>query len=197
MSESERGGTTAAESARAAYVIDPRASRFTVRAFAGGVLSVFAHNPTFAVRRFTAQLEFDPAALAQTSVKIVVETASLELTDQVSESDRKEIHRIMRDEVLEVERFPTFEFQSARVEATDQGGRYHGSVTGPLALHGVTRDVTIEGDAVLMGTSLRVYGEYQLSQTEFGIKLVSVAAQSIKVKDELKCSFDLVARRKE
>ncbi len=147
------------------------------------------------MRRFTAQLEFDPAAIAQTSVKIVVEAASLELTDQVSESDRKEIHRIMRDEVLEVERFPTFEFQSARVEATDQGGRFHGSVTGPLALHGVTRDVTVEGDAVLMGTSLRVYGEYQLRQTDFGIKLVSVAAQSIKVKDELKCSFDLVARR--
>jgi polyisoprenoid-binding protein YceI len=130
-------------------------------------------------------------------VTIVVEAASLELTDQVSESDRKEIHRIMRDEVLEVERFPTIEFQSSRVEASDQGGSYRASVTGSLTLHGVSRDVTIDANGALTGTSLRLYGEHQLRQTDFGIKQVSVAAQSIKVKDELKVAFDLVARHKE
>jgi polyisoprenoid-binding protein YceI len=172
-------------------------SRLTIRAFAGGLLSAFAHNPTFAVRRFTVEIAFDPAAPERSSVKVVVDAGSLELTDQVSESDRKEIQRIMRDEVLEIDRFPTIEFQSARVELQDGGGKYHASVTGPLALHGVTRDATIEADGSTMGTSLRIYGECQLRQTEFGIKLVSVAAQAIKVKDELKCAFDFVARPKD
>jgi len=177
------------------YAFDPRVSRFTVRAYAGGLLSAFAHNPTFAVRKFNAQLAMDPASPTMTTLKMVVDALSLELTDNVSESDRKEITRIMRDEVLEVERFPTIEFLSARVDAQDLGGgRYHASVTGPFALHGVTRDVTIEADAVMLGSSLRVYGDLPIRQSEFGIAPVSVAAQAIKVKDELKCSFDLVAR---
>ena len=177
------------------YAFDPRVSRFTVRAFAGGLLSALAHNPTFAVRKFRAQLDVDPASPTAATLAIVVDAPSLELTDNVSEIDRKEITRIMRDEVLEVDRFPTIEFHSARVDAQDLGGgRYRASVTGPFALHGVTRDVTIAADAVLMGSSLRVYGEWPIRQTEFGIALVSVAAQAIKVKDELKCAFDLVAR---
>jgi hypothetical protein len=31
-------------------------------------------------------------------------------------------------------------------------------------------------------------------QTDFGIKLVSVAGGALKVKDELQCAFDIVAR---
>lgn len=188
---------TSPDTVGANYAVDPRVSRLTIRAFAGGLLSAFAHNPTFAVRRFTVEIAFDPATPGQSSVTVVVDAGSLELTDQVSESDRKEIQRIMRDEVLEVDRFPTVEFQSTRVELQDTSGRYHASVTGPLALHGVTRDITLEADGSTMGTSLRVYGECQLRQTDFSIRLVSVAAQAIKVKDELKCVFDFLARPKE
>jgi polyisoprenoid-binding protein YceI len=197
MTDSDRAATTPTKTAGTVYAVDPRASQLTIRAFAGGLLSAFAHNPTFAVRRFTVEISFDPAAPERSSVKVVVDAASLELTDQVSESDRKEIQRIMRNEVLEVERFPTIEFQSARVEAGDTGGRYHVSITGPLTLHGAVREVTIDADGSTMGTMLRVHGEYLLRQSEFGIKPVSVAAQAIKVKDELKCVFDLVARPKD
>ena len=37
------------------YRIDPGRSRFTVQAFATGLLSAFAHSPTFAVRDFRAR----------------------------------------------------------------------------------------------------------------------------------------------
>jgi len=194
MSDSDRGTATSAEAGRAVYTADPRVSRFTVRAFAGGLLSAFAHNPTFAVRRFTSSVGFDPSASIY-SLAIAVEAASLQLTDEVSESDRREIERIMRDDVLEVGRFPTIEFQGVRVDVRDNGGRYHATVSGPFTLHGATRDLSIEADIVSMGTSLRIYGEFPVRQSEFGITPVSVAAQAIKVKDELKCTFDLVCRQ--
>ena len=43
--------------------------------------------------------------------------------------------------------------------------------------------------------SLRAFGEFTLRRTDFNIKLVSVAGGALKVKDELKFSFDIVARK--
>lgn len=45
-----------------------------------------------------------------------------------------------------------------------------------------------------MGESLRAHGEFPLRQTEYGIKPVSAAGGTIKLKDELKFTFDIVAR---
>ena len=42
------------------YAIDPDMSRFTVRAFASGMLSALGHSPTLAVRDFTGKAEFSP-----------------------------------------------------------------------------------------------------------------------------------------
>jgi hypothetical protein len=42
--------------------------------------------------------------------------------------------------------------------------------------------------------SLRAQGEFSLRQTDYRIKLVSAAGRTIKVKDELKLSFDILAR---
>jgi hypothetical protein len=39
------------------------------------------------------------------------------------------------------------------------------------------------------------HGEFSLRQTAYAIKLVSVAGGTLKLKDELKCSFDIVARK--
>ena len=42
---------------------------------------------------------------------------------------------------------------------------------------------------------LRASGEFTVRQTDYGIKPVSVAGGALKVKDELKFSFDIVARK--
>ena len=41
------------------YRLDPGQSRFTVQAFATGMLSFLAHSPTFAVRAFRGDVEID------------------------------------------------------------------------------------------------------------------------------------------
>jgi polyisoprenoid-binding protein YceI len=189
------GGTRAPA---AKYSADPRVSRVTVRAFAGGLLQAFAHNPTFAVRQYTCDLTLDPASPRESKMVFSAQAASLELTDHVSESDRREIERIMRDQVLEIGRFPTISFNGERVDVTEVvGGRLHATVAGTMNMHGVARPLTVEADGSMQGKTLRAFGEATIRQTEFGIKLVSVAGQAIKVKDELRCSFDIVARQHE
>ncbi len=47
----------------------------------------------------------------------------------------------------------------------------------------------------VVGNDLRARGEFSLRQTDYKITPPTVAAGTIKVKDELKFSFDIVARR--
>jgi hypothetical protein len=42
---------------------------------------------------------------------------------------------------------------------------------------------------------LRAYGEFSIKQSDFKIRLVSVAGGALKVKDELKLAFDIIAKK--
>jgi hypothetical protein len=44
---------------------------------------------------------------------------------------------------------------------------------------------------------LRASGDFALDQTDYNIKLVSVAGGALKLKDELKFSFEILARKQE
>jgi hypothetical protein len=44
---------------------------------------------------------------------------------------------------------------------------------------------------------LRASGEFTLIQSDFGVKPISVAGGALKVKDELKLSFEMVARKQD
>jgi hypothetical protein len=45
--------------------------------------------------------------------------------------------------------------------------------------------------------SLRAFGNFSLLQTDYDLKLASAAGGALKVKDELKFSFNILARKKE
>ena len=48
-----------------------------------------------------------------------------------------------------------------------------------------------------MGSMLRISGEFAMRQSDFGIKPVSFAGGALRLKDEVKFKFELVARRPE
>jgi polyisoprenoid-binding protein YceI len=178
------------------YAIDPDMSRFTVRAFASGMLSALGHSPTLAVRDFTGKAEFSPASPDAAALHIRIKAGSLNVTDKVSDKDRREIERTMNQEVLETARYPEISFDSSKVSASKVGdGQYMINLVGDLSLHGVTNSQPLSAQVALMGDTLRAHGEFSLSQTAFGIKPVSIAGGSLKLKDELKCTFDILARK--
>ena len=198
MSENTAAGMESAPepSSSSTYRLDAAASTFSVQAFAGGLLGGFAHNPTMAIRDFVGEAHFVPGTFAGASVRLVVRARSLELVDEVSAKDRAEIERVMRDDVLEVGAYPEIVFASTSVTVTRAGvDRAKARIVGDLTLHGVTRkglwiSALVRADV----EGVRATGEFTLKQTDYSIRLVSVAGGVIKVKDELKFTFDLLGR---
>ena len=174
--------TPVADSAR--YRIDAAQSRFTVRAFAGGFLSAFAHDHTIAIRDFAGHADFTYGTVEPASLEMTIKAASMEITDKVSTSDRQKIEGTMRDEVLEIAKYPDISFKSTSVSASKTGeGQYQARISGELTLHGVTRPVTMTAQLEFGDKTLRANGGFAIKQSNFSIKPVSVAGGTIKVKD--------------
>lgn len=177
------------------YRIEARRSRFIVRAFATGLLSVLGHSPTIAIRDFTGEVQFSPTHAEEASLRLRIKADSLEVTDEVSDKDRREIEQQMREEVLETSRYPEIVFESTRVAADKATeGQYRVQITGNLSLHGITRECTINAQVIASEDSLRANGEFPVRQSDFSIKPVSAVGGTIKLKDELKFTFDIVGR---
>lgn len=180
------------------FMIDAAVSRFTVKAFAGGLLSALAHNPSIAVREFSGEARVDLADLERSSLVVTVNADSLTVIGDVPDKDRPEVERAMHEDVLQSQRFPEIIYECSRVSASKAGdGIYWASLNGELSLHGVTRNQVIPARIFVDETSLKASGEFSLRQSDYNIKLVSAAGGTIKVKDELKFSFELAARRQD
>ncbi|MCI0447403.1 YceI family protein [bacterium] len=175
--------------------INPTRSRFTAKAFASGLLSSFGYDPSFSIRNVTGELQFVPDNPESANLKLNIRADSIEVTGDMSNKDRNEIEKTMREDVLEIDRFPDITFQSKSV-AGDKifENQYRVKIQGDLTLHGVTRPETIEAQVTVNGDQIRAYGDFTLRQTDYNIKLVSVAGGTLKLKDELKFSFDLAVQ---
>src|SRR3984957_1924017 len=180
------------------YSIDAAKSRFTARAFATGLLSAMGHNPTLAIREYTGEATFSPGNLEQATIRFTVQSASLTVTDDITQKDRTELENKMRQEVLETTAYPEIIFESSKISPNQLGeNTYSVNIAGNLTLHGVNHNETIYAQVTLAGDTLRAFGEFSLRQTDYGIKLVSVAGGTLKVKDEVKVTFDFTARKQE
>jgi hypothetical protein len=155
-----------------------------VRAFKEGLLSAFAHDHT--VRAPVAGGFIDRSG--DPGVEIRFDARALEVVDQeLSPKKRGAVRETMLGpEVLDAARYPEIVFRS-RSATHHESGPW--SVEGLLTLHGKTRPIRIE--AAEEGDRFR--GSVLLRQTDFGITPVRVAGGTVRVKDEIRVEFDVVA----
>jgi len=180
------------------FVTDTRASQFTVQVFSGGLLSAFGHNPTIVIRDFMGEAQVNPDDLATSSLKFTVKAESLTVKDDVSDKDRREMERAMHEEILETASYPEIVYECSQISASKAGeGQYSVTLNGDLTLHGVTRSHAVPARVALTDDSLRAFGTFTLLQTDYDLKLASAAGGGLKVKNELKFSFNILARKKE
>lgn len=181
------------------YVIDAKASTFSVQAFATGLLASFGHDPKIAIRNFQGDVNFNLTGLTleHGRLNLSIQAASLEVVDEISEKDGQEIHRKMCNEVLEIDRFPEIIYECSRVSASGSGDRFWVALNGELSLHGVTQAQPVSARVTVDVASVRATGEFSVRQSDYEITPVSAAAGAIKIKDEVKCMFDIVARKQE
>jgi polyisoprenoid-binding protein YceI len=184
------------EDATVRYSIETRGSTFTVRAFATGLLSSFGHSPTIAVPDFDGEISLNPDAVEKSFLRLTIRSASLNVTDDISEKDREEINRRMHQEVLEADSFPQIVYECSRASASKVGeSQYWMALNGELTLHGITRGQPVSARVLVNGDTLRATGEISLRQSDYRIQPVSAAAGTIRLKDEIKLSFDISARK--
>lgn len=179
------------------YRVDAAASTFTVQAFAEGLFSAFGHDPVFGIKDFQGEAEFLPGTFENASLKLIVNASSLTVVNDIKDKDRQEIERMMRDEVLETAKYPEIVFQSNNISLSRSGpDRYRARLIGDLTLHGVTqKNIWLNGEVSVMADGLRAKGEFTLKQSDYKIELVSVVGGTLKIKNEVKGAFDIVARR--
>jgi polyisoprenoid-binding protein YceI len=177
------------------YLLSASQGRFTVQAFARGALSVLGHSPTFVVRGLTGEIECAPDAIAPAVIRLTIQADSLELADAVSPKDRAEIETRMRQEVLESARYPTIAFESSEIAPVRiADGWYRLAITGKLSLRGVTNPQRLDAQLRLMEGEARLSGDCKLLLSAYRIKPVSALGGMLQLQDELKITFDLVAR---
>jgi polyisoprenoid-binding protein YceI len=174
------------------YLIDSTISRFTVRAFATGFLSALGHSPTIAIREFDGEVRKAPDSFTDAWLRLRIQSRSLEVQDQISDKDRREMERQMNRDVLETHRFPEIVYECSSVSEGSAGNIV---LNGKLTLHGATRDQPVSARLMMMGTLLKASGEFSIRQSDYDIRPVSAVGGTLKLKDELKASFDIAARK--
>jgi polyisoprenoid-binding protein YceI len=177
------------------YAIDPKVSQFTVQAFANGLISAVAHSPKIAIRDWSGTATFMPETLRDARVSATIKTSSLEVLDEMSASDERELRRVMND-VLEVKRFPEILFDCSLITADRQKEFvYRVNLEGNLTLHGCTNHLAFFSQVAFGVDTFRAHGEFTLLQTDYEMKIASIAGGTLKLQDELKFRFYFVGRK--
>jgi polyisoprenoid-binding protein YceI len=179
------------------YAVDPKASQFTVQAFASGLISAVAHSPKIAIRDWTGDATFHPETLADARLRVAAKTGSFEVLDELRENDRREIHRIMYNDVLEIKRFPEVIFESSTIHVNKlRESLFRANIEGKLSLHGITNPHTFFAQVALGVDSFRAHGEFTLLQSDYEMQIASIAGATLRLQDELKFTFYVVGRKK-
>ena len=180
------------------YLIDTNASRFTVQAFATGILSGFGHNPKIGMREYEGEIQFAPETYDKAMVRMTVRTGAMEVLDEMKSDDRKKLEQAMYEEVLEVQRFPSASYETKQLTVQKlSDDLLFARLTGELSFHGVARSDSFDARVTRVGAMVRVSGEFSLRQSDYGIRPVSIAGGALRLKDEIRFNFELVARIQE
>jgi polyisoprenoid-binding protein YceI len=164
------------------HAIDVDRSKLTVHVFKTGVFSAFAHN-----HEIEAPVADGSVDTSANTVTLRIDARKLRVADPESSPDtRADIQKTMDGPmVLDVERFPDVAFTSTAAEPSG-GDRW--TVRGELSLHGKTAPAVV--DVTLKDG--HYHGSATVKQKDFGIRPVSIAGGSVKVKDEVKIEFDIL-----
>ena len=167
----------------AAREIDAQKSVMTVRVFKTGLFSALGHD-----HEITAPIREGKFSESGRSVDLIVDARRMRVNDKdVSDKDRAEIQATMLGpKVLDSEQFPEIRFHSTAVEPAGDGW----AVRGDLTVHGQTRPVELQVKA----QNGHYQGVAELKQRDFGIEPISVGGGAVKVKNELRVEFDIVAK---
>ena len=163
-----------------------------------GLLSFAGHAHAALATKWSFDSAMDASNLKDSAVTITIPVASLVvdsaearrlagLDSGPSPGDvRKVQDTMLGPKVLDARNYPTIVFTSSSVAA----GASELRVTGRFQMHGQTREITVPVRYTQSPDgSFDFSGEFQIRQTDFGIKPVSVGMGTVNVKNEARIRF--------
>ncbi|MEV4353413.1 YceI family protein [Nonomuraea sp. NPDC049625] len=171
------------------YTFGPDSGRLLIHTTRTGLGAKAGHDLTIEVTRWSGDATIDTAAPANSSVTVEVDPGSLEVRagtggiKPLTDSDREEIERTIREKILHTGRHPAITFRSTRVDGTAES--FH--IEGDLTILGATRLVTVQG----MVADDRVRGSAAIVQSRWGIRPYSAFFGALKLSDEVEVRFDV------
>lgn len=196
LTAADEAGIKARRLIVARYTLDAGQSVFMVRAFSGGLLFFKGHDHLIAVRDFSGEAQLTPGASSPASLQMTIRADSLvETRDVFTEQQKQIINKELREIVLETAKYPEITFKSTDVTGNLTGGQFEAKIGGDLTLHGVTRHIVIPARVTLSGTTLRAQGEFTVSRSDYNVHATSALHGTIRVRDKLKFTFNIVAHQ--
>ncbi len=162
--------------------VDTQASRVTVKVYRAGIFGGLGDNHEIAAP--ITQGTLDESAR---KVTLRFDARQMRVLDpNLSPDKRAQVQeRMLGPDVLDVQHFPEIVFESTEIRQ-EPGGRL--AIAGLLHLHGKVHPVS--GIASEAGS---YRGSFRLKQHDFGIKPISLAGGTVKVKDEVSIEFEIRA----
>ena len=148
----------------------------------------------FRSKSFSGKIQL-PTDESKTSVELDADTKSfVNIDTDMKDFEKSGFHKVLHGEVLRSEQFPSIKFRSVSVTNIQKSGNNRSfTLNGDLTLRGVTRRVAFPVKVTLNGNQLRATGEENIKQTDFNITPYSGGLGTIKIGDQLKVSFIIVA----
>ena len=181
------------------FAIDPATSTITLQAGKSGLFSFAGHDHEIVAPVSDGEIALDRLDISRSRISIRFDAKSLKVTGRGEPAgDVAEVQQVMlSDRVLDVQKYPVISFTSRTMSVTKRSGdRITVQVAGDLALHGVTRPLTLPVDVQLAADQIRADGKAVVRQTEFGIEPVKAGGGTVRVKNDVEVSFSVVARRR-
>jgi len=118
-------------------------------------------------------------------------SVEIDMTSVFSDAEKLTGH-LKSPDFFDVEKFPKATFTSTEVKAGGEGGATH-TVTGNLALHGVTKSITFPAKAKLEGDTFALEAEFKINRKDFAIVYAGKADDLIK--DDVLIKLNISAKK--
>ena len=178
------------------YRIDLSQSTIDITIFQEGFLSRVRPSHAIQVKDFTGWVRYSPGKEAQSSAELIAEAKSLFNAEKgISETERREFENALRNIVLEAPKYPEIVFRSVSItdlKSTSDGHTF--ALNGDLTMHGVKRRIAVPVAVAVSGSRLTARGEIVVKQTDYQMKPYEGAFGLIKIKDDVKVAFSIVAK---
>jgi polyisoprenoid-binding protein YceI len=191
-------GLGAAAQEKTAYSVAAGHSKLEIHVYKEGMFKAFGHDHLIVAKEISGEAQFDAQKIKDSTVRLEIATQLLTVVDPgESEKDRRDVQATMAGEkVLDVAKFPEITFISSGISgAKKNGDGWDLTLTGKLKLHGVEKTVSFPLHVRTEDALLRGEGEISVLQTDYGITPVKVGGGTVKVKDKLRISFNILASK--